>query len=104
MRIATLEHLNKLLGSKGLGDDDLKDVFGEPLVGHHKPALLPRPLTPRVLDLVSDGLVGLGVNVYTTNNHRVRHGRLINLETLFLGHAEFDIESGLRNRRQDTSA
>ena len=99
MRVAVLEHLNELLGSKGLGDDDLEDVFGEPFVGHHKPTLLPRTLAPRVLDLVSDRFVGLGVNVYTTNNHRVRHGRLINLETLLLGHAEFDVESGLRNRR-----
>ena len=74
LRIAILEHLDELLGSKGLGDDNLEDVFGEPVVGHHKPALLPRPLAPRVLDLISDGLAGLGVNMYTANNHRVRHG------------------------------
>ena len=95
MRIATLEHLHELLGSKGLGDDDLEDVFGEPLVGHHKPALLPGPLAPRILDLIPDGFSGLGVDVYATDDHRVRHGRLVNLESLRLGHAEFDVECGL---------
>ena len=99
MRVAVLEHLDELLGSEGLGDDDLEDVFGEPFVSHHKPTLLPRPLAPRVLDLVPDGFASLGVNMHATNNHCVRHGRLIDLETLLLGHAEFDVESGLRNRR-----
>lgn len=100
MRIAVLEHLDELLGSKGLGDDDLEDVFREPLVGHHEPTLLPRLLTPRVLDLVSDGLAGLGINVHTTDNHRVCHGRSVNLEALLLGHAELDVESGLRSYHQ----
>jgi len=103
MRITVLEHLYELLRSESLGDDDLEDVFREPVVGHHKPTLLPRPLTPRILHLVSDGLAGHWVNVHTAYDHRVRHGRLVNLEALLLGHAELDVESGLRGFRQDVS-
>lgn len=95
MGIPILIHLYKFLGSKGLGDDDLEDIFGEPLVGHHKPTLVPRSITPGILDLVPDRLVSLGVDVYTTDNHCVCHGRFVNLETLLLGQTEFDVEGGL---------
>jgi len=103
MGIAALERLDKLLGGQGLGDDDLEHVFGEPLVGHHKPTLFPRSLAPRILDLVPDGFAGLRVNVHATDNHRVCHGRFINLEALLFGHAKFDVESGLCDRHQDIS-
>ena len=93
--MAVFEHLDKLLRSKGLRDNNLEDVFGEPLVRHHKPALLPTPFTPRILHLPPNGLAGLGVDVYAAYDHRVRHGRLVDLETLRLGHTELDVESGL---------
>ena len=95
MRIPALIDLNELLGGKCLGDDDLEDIFGEPLVGHHEPTLLSRPLAPRILNFVPDRLASLRVDVYAADDHRMCHGRLVDLETLFLSQTELDVESRL---------
>lgn len=69
-----------ILGEVFPVDDDLIDVFREPIVGHKVIAVMAVVFAPAILDAPKRGLP-LAVEVYSLKHHRVCHKRFAIIES-----------------------
>jgi hypothetical protein len=72
----------------------IADSLFKPSICHEIPALVARSITPRVLNLVSNGFPS-SVEMHAGNDHSMCHGGFADTETVGLGEAESDVECGL---------
>jgi hypothetical protein len=70
------------------------DSLFKPSICHEIPALVARSITPRVLNLVSNGFPS-SVEMHAGNDHSMCHGGFADTETVGLGEAESDVECSL---------